>query len=499
MTSRPPFVNPLPTADRQATDRQAATLLKNFILISVLVTLMALLGILTRPIGLLAVFWPANAVLLGLLIRQPHRTHWSGWLAATLAFIATDVATGSDLTTSLMLTFGNLMSVATGFYLFRRLPIAHQTLRQPMSIVWLAIYTGLASVAAGLNGMLASPLLFQGTMIGGWKFWFTAEWVNYLAILPVILTMPGFTLSGFKFPKSPWLALWRPRPGQWRFAMPLVTVLLGMFLSLAISGPGAIAYLVPGLLWCALSYRLFTTAVLTLLTSLWTLLGVAGGWLDLGIIIERGRDLESLRLGVTLIALAPLTVASVMSARLELLQKLQYLASHDPLTGVLNRAGFMEQADVLFNQLTGSNRPLALMMLDIDFFKKINDQHGHAAGDLVLEDFATIAGQCLRDADLLGRIGGEEFVVLVPDCDIEQARSIAQRICDASRAFDYQIADNIRLTVTVSIGVLYLPRTRDSMSLLLNLADQQLYQAKAAGRNQIVLSSWPADNSNAIN
>ncbi|RVU31951.1 sensor domain-containing diguanylate cyclase [Rheinheimera riviphila] len=494
MMSRPPFVNPLPAADRQATDRQTAALLKNFILISLLVTFMALLGILTRPIGLLAVFWPANAVLLGLLIRQPHRAHWSGWLAATLAFVATDVATGSDVKTSLVLTFGNLLSIATGFYLFRRLPIAHQTLRQPMSIVWLAIYTGLASVAAGFNGMLANPLLFQGTMIGGWKFWFTAEWVNYLAILPVILTMPGW-----KFPTSPWRTLWRPRPAQWRIAMPFTAVLLGLLLSLVFSGPGAIAYLVPGLLWCALSYQLFTTAVLTLLTSLWTLLGVAGGWLDLGIVINRGRDLESLRLGVTLIALAPLTVASVMTARLELLQKLQYLASHDPLTGVLNRSGFMEQAEPLFGQLTGGKRSLALMMLDIDFFKKINDQHGHAAGDLVLKNFALIAGQCLRDADLLGRIGGEEFVVLVPDCDIEQARSIAQRICDASGAYNYQIANDIRLNVTVSIGVVHTSGAADSMSVLLNLADQQLYQAKAAGRNQIVLSSWPADNAHTLN
>jgi diguanylate cyclase (GGDEF)-like protein len=235
------------------------------------------------------------------------------------------------------------------------------------------------------------------------------------------------------------------------------------------------------------AHWLFATASITLLFSMWTLLAIASGALVIGAPVDTPQAFMSLRVGVTLTALAPLAVASVMVARKELLARLQHAAAHDPLTQVLNRGGFMARADGTL--AAQAQWPTAMLMMDIDFFKKVNDTYGHAAGDEVLTGFARLAAGCLRSGDVLGRLGGEEFAVLLPGCGVEDARAIAQRICDAFAAHPVMLADGVRFSATVSIGLGCWNGPGTPLGTMLSVADAALYRAKHDGRNRVVLDA----------
>ncbi|MCP5143212.1 MAG: GGDEF domain-containing protein [Gammaproteobacteria bacterium] len=166
--------------------------------------------------------------------------------------------------------------------------------------------------------------------------------------------------------------------------------------------------------------------------------------------------------------------------------ELHHLATVDPMTGVNNRHHFLSH---LYREFVRSRRyqaPLSLMVLDLDFFKQINDGYGHAAGDAALTSFAKAASGCLRDMDVFGRLGGEEFGVALPNTSVEQAGVVAERIREAVA----RIAINTELGVvrfTTSVGVTELLDTDDTVDVLLARTDMALYAAKAAGRNRVMV------------
>jgi diguanylate cyclase (GGDEF)-like protein len=243
------------------------------------------------------------------------------------------------------------------------------------------------------------------------------------------------------------------------------------------------------MLWCALTYGPFVTACITLFFSMWTLIAIASGTLLTGASFDSQQAVMSLRVGVIFTALAPLTVASVMAARNALLARLMHVASHDSLTHVLNRGGFMTSAEAVLATPKVRHEPLAVLMMDIDFFKAVNDNHGHAAGDVVLSSFANVAQSCLPKGDLLGRLGGEEFAVLLPGCSSEAACAIAQRICDAFAVHPVAVGSSAPLHATVSIGVACWNKPSIPIEAMLGAADAALYTAKKSGRNRIVRSA----------
>ncbi|SFU89693.1 GGDEF domain-containing protein [Pseudoduganella namucuonensis] len=461
----------------------AGTMLKEALLIGVVIYACSIFGIYTAPPGVLAAFWPANAVLLGLLVRRDHPPGLAHWLAAAAGYMLASLYMDHGWAKSVMLACTNMLGVAVGHILLARLDEAHQGLRHPRSMMRFLLVVVGASAAAGVSGIFVNPVLFGGSHAYGFAFWFCTELVSYIAILPVMLTLPD---------ARRWLKDHRRRADwpQWRleYLAPLAAFAGSLWLGTQLGGPGAIAYPVPAMLWCALSYSLFATAGITLLFSMWTLLAIASGTLVLGASVDSPQAIMSLRVGVTLTALAPLTVASVMVARNELLERLKYAASHDHLTQVLNRSGFMLRADGLLTTPHLLRRPVAVLMMDIDHFKKVNDSYGHAAGDVVLKEFAAIAQGCLRAGDLLGRLGGEEFAVLLPGCVPEDARLIAQRICDAVARHGMPVGDGQLLNCTVSIGVYSEPQVATPIETMLSAADAALYRAKEAGRNRVMLS-----------
>lgn len=467
-----------------------------------LVFVFAFLGIWTRPIGLLAGFWPANAVLLALFVRNPRRTSAAGIVAAIGAYVAADMLTGASWSFSLLLTFGNFAGITVGYILFMHVEPEHRRLKRPKSVLYMALIACAASIAAGLVGAIINSLLLHGSALAGLHYWFITELVNYLAVLPAALTLPqwGSWRHDQRSKSSGGLHLLRQEVsmgnGATRFSLeqylPLLVLLVGIVMTALMDGPGAIAFIVPGLLWCALVFSVFRTAVITLLASTWLLLAVSGGFLNFGLndgaLVYTQQLLESVRMGISLVVLAPLSVACATNARNELLFKLERAATHDQLTGVLNRKGFNELSLRLFDRLLLRRQVVTALMLDIDHFKKVNDTYGHAVGDLVLVGFVELAANCLRESDIIGRMGGEEFAVLLPDTNAEVGSAVAQRICDKFSAKKFLLPDGVSLQVTVSIGVsrtCVMPITLES---LLSNADDALYQAKKNGRNQVQIA-----------
>jgi diguanylate cyclase (GGDEF)-like protein len=161
----------------------------------------------------------------------------------------------------------------------------------------------------------------------------------------------------------------------------------------------------------------------------------------------------------------------------------EHLARTDPLTGLLNRRAFLELAIPLWNNAKRNRRPLSAMMVDIDFFKKINDTHGHAMGDKVLQAVSGLLAEACRSSDFAARWGGEEFIILLPETCGEQAAVLAERL--RTRIEEMRLG-TLRKPIQLSASFGIAERgAHESLDQLINDADEWLYRAKEAGRNRV--------------
>lgn len=158
-------------------------------------------------------------------------------------------------------------------------------------------------------------------------------------------------------------------------------------------------------------------------------------------------------------------------------------AQTDELTGLMNRRAFYEQAQLLYAQCLREQQPLCALMMDMDHFKAINDTYGHQAGDQVLRQIGAVISASFRQTDIYGRLGGEEFAVLLPNTSLETARSIAEELIQTIHDLP---ADPVQ-GVSASLGVASTCTQPLDLNALMNSADKALYQAKASGRNQVAV------------
>lgn len=165
--------------------------------------------------------------------------------------------------------------------------------------------------------------------------------------------------------------------------------------------------------------------------------------------------------------------------------ELENIAITDSLTGIFNRRHFLSQAELEITRAQRQQTALATLLMDIDHFKQTNDSFGHAAGDVVLSRFAECVKGILRSGALFGRLGGEEFAVILPDTSLEQACLVAERIRSAVSSICVSFQEH-ELRLTVSIGVAVMGRDGQTTMALLSVADSRLYAAKHLGRNQVV-------------
>jgi two-component system cell cycle response regulator len=162
------------------------------------------------------------------------------------------------------------------------------------------------------------------------------------------------------------------------------------------------------------------------------------------------------------------------------------LAVTDPLTGLYNRRYMESQTAALVEHAINRGKSLSVLALDVDHFKSVNDEHGHAVGDRVLQEFASRLKQSIRNIDMICRIGGEEFLIVLPNTNAEVATKIADRMRKSISGKPFNVgARTGPLTVTVSIGVAAVEGASDSMAAILKRADEALYSAKRGGRNRV--------------
>jgi diguanylate cyclase (GGDEF)-like protein len=165
----------------------------------------------------------------------------------------------------------------------------------------------------------------------------------------------------------------------------------------------------------------------------------------------------------------------------ELNKNLEYSATHDFLTGILNRGALLTFLENDIRRAKRMRTSLSLLIFDIDFFKRVNDNYGHIVGDFVLKQISAIVRDTIREIDLFGRYGGEEFIVILPDTTLDQATILTNRIMERIRESNF-MTNNLSLKITISVGITeYIPD--ESVDIFINRADEALYEAKESGRN----------------
>lgn len=448
-----------------------------FLLIRLSLEFRPLLG----PIG----FWPANALLAGLLLRAPGPQQLSVWLM---------VLTGTALSygtwhgawhTGLLNATVDLVGVWLVWYLLAR--VWHlETLRTPQAIVKI--------LAAGMAGALCTAL--AGLTAGLWPdshLQTTIEvllrqWLGYSAILPAcLLAARGEKRQSSERRRHDRKRQWR----RWRLraatlSWPLAALAAAVALAILLGGPGAIAFPIPALLLCAHVYQQRTTSWLILVTALGLVVARTQGW---GL-LPPGTDSVwaqiSLQIGLQLLVVTPLLVSSSLAARNDLVLALNQALDHDELTEALARQAFMRGATEYLQQSPAAFHGNGVMMLDIDHFKRLNDNHGHAAGDSVLREFARVIRASVRPQDLFGRLGGEEFGIVLPNTTLQNTQEIAERLRASVEKIRLYYDSDEPLRVTVSIGAVHDSQMPGAtLSTLLASADQAMYYAKHHGRNQV--------------
>ncbi len=267
--------------------------------------LAALLGILTRPHGALALFWPANALLLGLFLRWPRLADIHGWLAATAGLCIADLIVESTMLSTLWLTSSNMVGIAAGYLLCQMQPSIHRKLAQPSSMLRLLVISISAALAGAIAGAGSAPFIIGRSSLAGFCLWFSNELLNFIAILPAMLTIPD---------PSRWRELLRsPAPYGTRSKgnlLPLLSLCVLAVLGIHIGTPEAMTLLpLLALLWCAARYSVFSTSLLTLAFSLWLMNFAWSGQLNLTDGMQVSQIIV-MRLLAMLILMLPLLIST---------------------------------------------------------------------------------------------------------------------------------------------------------------------------------------------
>ncbi|OVE65829.1 GGDEF domain-containing protein [Clostridium diolis] len=191
--------------------------------------------------------------------------------------------------------------------------------------------------------------------------------------------------------------------------------------------------------------------------------------------------------GYLIVSYISIKYADYIFETVRIYQKLRNEATKDYLTGLNNVRQFDNSFNNISQRAVRKEEDLSMLFIDIDFFKKINDTYGHNAGDTILKSLALILLDTCRTYDVVSRMGGEEFSVILLDCSDSEAVKIAERLREKIEENDFYISDNNFIKITISIGIASYPNTTTQIDNLLEMADTALYQAKNTGRNKVVL------------
>ncbi len=447
-----------------------------FLLVVAIVGGAAALGLASRHAFSVA-FWPVNAILVGILIRNPALHRPAGWAGAALGLVAADMAFGRTLELSGFFAAANVSGMLTAVVMLRRLDPRDLRLRRVHSVMRITASLIPACFVAAMMGAVLVVVEFHGSASQTLMTWAASEMANYLIALPMTLTIA-----------PPWRgdrrATAAAAPTGRLPVWPALTLAISCTLAVVFDGPGSIMFPMPALLLCAMTYPVSVTAMLTMALGTGCMVTIGLGIVDIGQDLSIPRMVVSIRIAVAFLALVPLTISSAMAVRDDLMDQLRVAADHDGLTGLLNRRAFEQRLhDRLATPLPAGDG-LVLLWLDIDHFKAINDVHGHPAGDAVLRAVAATLRDCCRSDDLSARLGGEEFALVIATPDRVAAAGIVERL---RRALAAKVVDwnGTPIRATASIGACHVTRLPVDPADMVHRLDEAMYRAKRAGRDRV--------------
>src|SRR5262245_740077 len=442
--------------------------------------------LLAIPPGYATAVWPPSGIALAAMLLLGSRV-WPGiWLGAALA----NYTVSSSLVLAAALGTGNALEALAGAALIRHLMGVPRRFERARDVVVFAAVAALSCTIAStlaVLSMTAVGLVSWREFIPNWWTWWQGDVAGIIIVTPLILTwrlrraapwsrrkmlegacfgsllvmVTFLAFSGGTGTSSPFPPTFTILPfmiwAAFRFSQRIVTT-ASAFVSAA-----AVYYTVNGIgpfpLWS------LNEALLTLLAFISTI--VVTGLVLSALRIERARALHELE---------------------RMLIGLREQAITDPLTGLYNRRYLWEFLRREWVRARRKNESLAVIMIDLDHFKRINDAHGHQAGDFVLVAVAGLLRNQIRSSDIVCRYGGEEFALVLPEASVENVRLRAEHIRAAIKGLDLTHQGVPLARITASLGVALFPHHADSPDSLIRAADEALYEAKRVGRDRTVFS-----------
>lgn len=444
--------------------------LRNAFFLFVITTLFYAVGAMLRLVQELSLFWPLNAVMAGIFARYVWLNRWHYYAICYGAMLLFDVMTTQWGLASLVINASNMVFIVIVAQLVMRDKRQAGTEPGPMNALRLFYYCLISAVFCALLGALGSEGIDRQSFMPLFADWFSEQFSTGVLILPCVMTM---TLP-HEIPRI-----------RWNLLLPALTLVLSVVAAIAVGGAGSLAFPLPALIWCAIRYPLPVTCALTLVTGASEIILVANSIINLAVSGPlQTSQLFSTRLGIATLAISPVIVATSVAAINNLIRQVSLRADFDFLTRVYSRSGLYE---ALKNQSGSAGQHLTVMLLDIDFFKSVNDNYGHECGDYVLAAFARQVHDAVGNEALVARMGGEEFVVAARTDDPLNGFHLAEKIRLRIESYVFQWRQQpLRVTVSIGAGngMLGERAVIDVFNELLVEADEYLYRAKKAGRNK---------------
>ena len=466
-----------------------------YVSLPLLYFLAAKLGsLLTNSADGMAIIWAPNALLLAALLLYDGRRAFALLGLCLAAEVAADI---TAFPWYICILFGaiNLTEVVIAYALLRRLHFSRRLNTLEDLARFMLAGPGLSAMIGGLLGtaMLTGLHLTHAGFISLFRIWWFGDALGQLLVTPLCLLAAQIDRRS-KFEIT-----------QTDIVVALYATGIALLLSMAKGGTISGVLVTPALWLPALFYvgarfepvwsALGCSAVSVCIASLIAFHRQPFGALPIDEEIMRGQEM------ILILALFCLAFAALrhqirvherdldirVAERTRELEQLNNIlvraAQTDLLTGLYNRRAFYETAHLEFERCLRHQHPCVILMADLDYFKSINDKHGHLVGDQALRHVANIFGITTRDTDTLARYGGEEFILIAPETDLQEGRTLAERLAEALRSCPLHAATGA-IQITASIGLTEL-RDGDTLEGLIARADVALYKAKSSGRDRI--------------
>jgi diguanylate cyclase (GGDEF)-like protein len=417
--------------------------------------------------------WAPTGIALAALVLRGQRF----WPAVLLGAFAVNVTTAGSVATSLGIAVGNTLEAVVGALLVNRYARGRNAFERSPDIFRFAVLAALGSTTlsatCGVTSLLVGGYLDPARYGAVWLTWWLGNVAGDLVVAPLI-----FLWYANPHPR------WSGRRGVEATGVGFAIVLTGLLVFGALLPPGLRHYplnflCLPVLLWPAfrLGQREAATAAFLL-----EALAVRGTLRGLGPFVRDSPNeaLLLLQTFVGVVAFTVVAVGAVVAERRRLETRLLHLADHDALTGLLTRRRLQDELSLQLAQASRYGTRGALLFLDLDDFKSVNDVFGHRAGDRVLADLARQLRGRLRTSDILARLGGDEFAVLLPHTDGVHAQALAAQLLTAIRSHSIDLGGR-SLAVSATIGMALFPDHGASVEELLARADHAMYEAKRMG------------------